>query len=134
MRAAAAAVVPILMEHDVKGLIGAGRYERGDGRQTWSNGYGDHELKTGWAIRNCGVREPRQRSYFLRVLEPHRSSENSAVGAILILREEGLLNPHPPAWIGREGQHRAAATIPPCRVAISAIRRLLELRARRYVP
>ena len=27
------------MEADVDGLIGAGRYERGDGRQTWRNGY-----------------------------------------------------------------------------------------------
>lgn len=27
------------MEADVDGLIGAGRYERDDGRQTWRNGY-----------------------------------------------------------------------------------------------
>ena len=35
-----------LMEHDAEGMIGAGRYERGDDRQTYRNGYRDRELKT----------------------------------------------------------------------------------------
>lgn len=46
LRAVAEAVLQFLMEHDVEGLIGAGRYERGGGRQTWRNGYRDRELKT----------------------------------------------------------------------------------------
>jgi len=33
LRALAEAVLQ-LMKHDVEGLVGAGRYERGDGRQT----------------------------------------------------------------------------------------------------
>ena len=37
LRAVAEAVLQLLMEHDVEGLVG--RYERGDGRQTWRNGY-----------------------------------------------------------------------------------------------
>ena len=39
------AVLQALMEHDVESVIGAGRYERGDGRRTWRNGYRDRELK-----------------------------------------------------------------------------------------
>ena len=34
LRAVTEAVLQTLMEHDVEGMIGAGRYERGDGRQT----------------------------------------------------------------------------------------------------
>jgi hypothetical protein len=34
--AVAEAVLQLLMEHDVEGVVGAGRYERGDGRQTWA--------------------------------------------------------------------------------------------------
>jgi putative transposase len=37
LRSVAEAVLQLLMEHDVEGLVGAGRYERGDGRQTWRN-------------------------------------------------------------------------------------------------
>ena len=32
------AVLQTLMEHDVEGMIGAGRYERDEGRQTYRNG------------------------------------------------------------------------------------------------
>jgi len=39
-------VLQLLMEHDVEGVVGAGRYERGDGPQTWRNGCRDRELKT----------------------------------------------------------------------------------------
>jgi hypothetical protein len=35
LRAVAEAVLELLMEHDVEGLVGVGRYERGDGRLTW---------------------------------------------------------------------------------------------------
>ena len=33
LRVVTEAVLQTLMEHDVEGMIGAGRYERGDGRQ-----------------------------------------------------------------------------------------------------
>ena len=46
LRAVTEAVLQTLMEHDVEGVIGAGRHERGDGRQTYRNGYRDRELKT----------------------------------------------------------------------------------------
>lgn len=46
LRAVAEAVLQLLMEHDVEGVVGAGRYERGEGRLTWRNDYRDRELKT----------------------------------------------------------------------------------------
>jgi hypothetical protein len=41
LRAVAEAVLQLLMETDVEGLIGAGRYERSGERTTWRNGYRD---------------------------------------------------------------------------------------------
>ncbi len=55
LRAVAEAVLQLLMEHDVEGVVGAGRYERGDGRQTWRNGYRDRELKTRLGALNLRV-------------------------------------------------------------------------------
>jgi len=39
LRAVAEAVLQLLMESDVEGMIGAGRYERSGERTTWRNGY-----------------------------------------------------------------------------------------------
>ena len=39
LRAVAEAVLQLIMESDVGGLIGAGKYERADQRVTWRNGY-----------------------------------------------------------------------------------------------
>jgi transposase-like protein len=41
LRAVADAVLQLLMEADVEGMIGAGRYERSGERMTWRNGYRD---------------------------------------------------------------------------------------------
>ena len=46
LRAVAEAVLPLLMETDVEGLIGAGRYERSGERTTWRNGYRDRSRDT----------------------------------------------------------------------------------------
>jgi len=46
LRAVAEAVLQLLMEADVEGLIGAGRYERNGERMTWRNGYRDRALDT----------------------------------------------------------------------------------------
>src|SRR3954470_16112757 len=64
LRAVAEAVLQLLMEHDVEGVVGAGRYERGDGRQTWRNGYRERELKTRLGALNLRVPKLRQGSYF----------------------------------------------------------------------
>jgi putative transposase len=75
LRAVAEAVLQLLMEHDVEGLVGVGRYERGDGRQTWRNGYRERELKTRLGAMNLRVPKLRQGSYFPSFLEPRRTSE-----------------------------------------------------------
>jgi putative transposase len=46
LRAVAEAVLQLLMETDVEGLIGAGRYERGGERTIWCNGCRDRTLDT----------------------------------------------------------------------------------------
>ena len=46
LRAVAEAVLQLLMENDVEGMIGAGRYERSGERTTWRNGYRDRTLDT----------------------------------------------------------------------------------------
>src|SRR5436190_11092454 len=44
LRAVAEAVLQLLMESDVEGMIGAGRYERSGERTTWRNGYRERTL------------------------------------------------------------------------------------------
>src|SRR5215813_2753396 len=46
LRAVAEAVLQLLMEADVEGLIGARRYERSGERSTWRNGYRERTLDT----------------------------------------------------------------------------------------
>jgi putative transposase len=46
LRAVAEAVLQILMEADVEGLIGAGRHERSADRLNYRNGYRDRSLET----------------------------------------------------------------------------------------
>ncbi len=46
LRSVAEAVVQLLMETDVEGLIGAGRHERSGERTTCRNGYRDRALDT----------------------------------------------------------------------------------------
>jgi transposase-like protein len=95
LRAVAEAVLQLLMEHDVEGLVGAGRYERGDGRLTWRNGYRDRELKTRLGVLKLRVPKLRQGSYFPGFLEPRRTSEKALVAVI----QE--------AWIGGVSTRRA---------------------------
>ena len=75
-------VLQLLMEHDVEGLVGAGRYERCDGRQTWRNGYRDRESKTRLGALSLRCSKLRQGSYFPGFLEPRRTSEKALVAVI----------------------------------------------------
>ena len=43
LRSIAEAVLQLIMEADVEGLIGAGRHERSGERTTWRNGYRERE-------------------------------------------------------------------------------------------
>lgn len=60
LRVIAESVLQMIMEADVDGLIGAGRYERGESRQTWRNGYRDRTLDTRLGTLNLKI--PKMRS------------------------------------------------------------------------
>ena len=52
LRGLAETVLQIIMEADVEGLIGAGRYERSGERSTYRNGYRERSLDTRLGSRN----------------------------------------------------------------------------------
>ena len=69
LRAVAEAVLQLLMESDVEGMIGAGRYERNGERTTWRNGYRDRTLDTRLGALQLRIPKLRQGSYFPPFLE-----------------------------------------------------------------
>jgi transposase-like protein len=91
LRAVAEAVLQLLMESDVEGLIGAGRYERSGERTTWRNGYRDRTLDTRLGSLQLRIPKLRQGSYFPPFLEARKSSEKALIAVI----QE--------AWIGGVG-------------------------------
>jgi putative transposase len=72
LRAVAEAVLQILMEADVEGLIGASRHERTGDRLNYRNGYRDRSLDTRLGPLSLGIPKLRQGSYFPPFLEPRR--------------------------------------------------------------
>src|SRR5213080_2365358 len=83
LRAVAEAVLQLLMESDVEGLIGAGRYERSAERLTYRNGFRDRALDT--RLGTLQLRVPKLRagpSYFPPFLEPRKTSEKALVAVI----------------------------------------------------
>src|ERR1700760_3564500 len=82
LRSVAEAVLQLLMETDVEGLIGAGRYERGGERTTWRNGYRDRTLDTRLGALQLRIPKLRQGSYFPPFLEARKSSEKALVAVI----------------------------------------------------
>jgi len=82
LRSVAEAVVQLLMEADVEGLIGAGRYERSAERVTWRNGHRDRTLDTRLGTLQLRIPKPRQGSYFPPFLEPRKTSEQALVAVI----------------------------------------------------
>jgi transposase-like protein len=81
-RAVAEAVLQLIMEADVEGLIGAGKHERADQRTTWRNGYRERALDTRLGTLNLKVPKLRQGSYFPGFLEPRKTSEKALVAVI----------------------------------------------------
>ena len=73
LRAVAEAVLQLLMEADVEGLIGAGRYERSGERSTWRNGYRERILDTRLGSLQLRIPKLRQGSYFPPFLEARRA-------------------------------------------------------------
>ena len=82
LRSVAEAVLQILMEADVDGLVGAGRYERNSERATWRNGYRDRTLDTRLGSLQLRIPKLRQGSYFPPFLEPRKTSEKALIAVI----------------------------------------------------
>ena len=82
LRSVAEAVVQLLMETDVEGLIGAGRHERSGERTTYRNGYRDRALDTRLGSLQLRIPKLRQGSYFPPFLEPRKTSEKALVAVI----------------------------------------------------
>ena len=82
LRAVAEAVLQLLMESDVEGLIGAGRHERSPERLNYRNGYRDRALDTRLGTLQLRVPKLRQGSYFPPFLEPRKVSEKALVAVI----------------------------------------------------
>ena len=82
LRSVAEAVVQLLMETDVEGLIGAGRHERTAERATYRNGYRERTLDTRLGSLQLRIPKLRQGSYFPPFLEPRKTSEKALVAVI----------------------------------------------------
>ncbi len=82
LRSVAEAVVQLLMETDVEGMIGAGRHERTAERATYRNGYRDRTLDTRLGSLQLRIPKLRQGSYFPPFLEARKTSEKALVAVI----------------------------------------------------
>src|SRR3954465_8277169 len=82
LRSVAESVLQIIMEADVDGVIGAGRFERSADRQTWRNGYRDRTLETRLGPLNLKIPKLRTGSYFPSFLEPRKTAEKALVAVI----------------------------------------------------
>src|SRR3954469_12733026 len=83
LRSVAEAVLQLLMEADVEGLVGAARHERTAERQTYRNGYRERALDT--RLGTLQLRIPKLRtgpSYFPPSLDPRKTSEKALVAVI----------------------------------------------------
>src|SRR3954447_3426049 len=100
LRTVAEAVLQLLMESDVEGLIGAGRYERSAERLNYRNGYRERALDTRLGTLQLRVPKLRQGSYFPPFLEPRKASEKALVAVI----QE--------AWIGGVSTRRVDDLVP----------------------
>jgi len=82
LRSLAETVLQILMEADVEGMIGAGRYERSGDRSTWRNGYRDRTLDTRLGQLTLRIPKLRTGSYFPPFLEARKTTEKALVSVI----------------------------------------------------
>ena len=82
LRAVAEAVLQILMEADVEGLIGASRHERSAERLNDRNGYRERSLDTRLGSLQLRIPKLRQGSYFPPFLEPRKTAEKALVTVI----------------------------------------------------
>src|SRR5690349_5746459 len=82
LRSLAEAVLQLLMEADVEGLIGAARHERSAERLNYRNGYHDRTFDTRLGSLSLRIPKLRQGSYFPSFLEPRKIAEKALVAVI----------------------------------------------------
>ena len=82
LRSVAEAVLQLLMETDVDGVIGAGRHERSPERLTYRNGHRPRSLDTRLGSLQLKIPKLRHGSYFPPFLEPRKTSERALVAVI----------------------------------------------------
>jgi putative transposase len=82
LRTVAEAVLQLLMEADVEGVIGAARHERSAERLNYRNGYRERALDTRLGPLQLRIPKLRQGSYFPPFLEPRKMSEKALVAVI----------------------------------------------------
>src|SRR3954470_15026930 len=82
LRTVAEAVLQLLMESDVEGLIGASRHERSAERLNYRNGYRERSLDTRLGSLQLRIPKLRQGSYFPPFLEPRKTAEKALVSVI----------------------------------------------------
>ena len=82
LRSVAEAVLQLLMEADVEGLIGAARHERSAERLNYRNGYRDRTFETRLGPLSLRIPKLRQGSYFPPFLEPRKIAEKALVAVI----------------------------------------------------
>jgi Transposase, Mutator family len=99
LRAVAEAVLQLLMEADVEGLVGAGRHERSPERLNYRNGHRERALDTRLGTLQLRVPKLRQGGYFPPFLEPRKVSEKALVAVI----QE--------AWVGGVSTRRVAELV-----------------------
>ena len=73
LRSLAEAVLQLLMEADVEGLIGAARHEPSAERLNYRHGYRDRTFDTRLGSLSLRIPKLRQGSYFPPFLEPPKS-------------------------------------------------------------
>src|SRR5579872_7317078 len=77
LRSVAEAVLQILMEADVEGVIGAGRHERTGDRLNYRNGYRERSLDTRLGSLQLRIPKLRQGSYFPLFLKATTTTERA---------------------------------------------------------
>src|SRR5215213_2374572 len=82
LRAVAEAVVQLLMEAEVEGLVGAGRHERSPERLNYRNGYRERAFDTRLGTLQLRIPKLRQGSYFPPFREPRKTGEKALVAVI----------------------------------------------------
>src|SRR6187397_1044547 len=82
LRSVAEAVLQLLMEADVEGVIGAARHERSADRLNYRNGYRDRTFETRLGPLSLRIPKLRQGSYFPPFLEPRKIAEKALVAVI----------------------------------------------------